>query len=92
MKLSELKIGQSAVVSAVNGQGALRQHLLDMGMIPQAELTVIKFAPLGDPMEIRIHGYELTLRLSEAERIDVEVICDGEKKEGAAAVRGSSLG
>ncbi len=87
MKLSELKIGQSAVVSAVNGQGALRQHLLDMGMIPQAELTVIKFAPLGDPMEIRIHGYELTLRLSEAERIDVEVICDGEKKEGAAAVR-----
>ena len=87
MKLSELKIGQSAVVSAVNGQGALRQHLLDMGMIPQAELTVIKFAPLGDPMEIRIHGYELTLRLSEAERIDVEVIRDGEKKEGAAAVR-----
>ena len=72
MYLNELKIGQSATVLTVGGQGALRQHFLDMGVIPGTELTVIKFAPMGDPIEIQIHGYELTLRLSEAEQVEIE--------------------
>ena len=74
MKVSELKPGQSARIETVGGEGALRQHLLDMGMIPGAELTLIKFAPMGDPMEISIHGYELTLRLADAANIDVSLI------------------
>lgn len=72
MTLNELKAGESAVVKTVGGSGALRQHFLDMGVIPGAELTVSKFAPMGDPMELRIHGYELTLRLSDAAKITVE--------------------
>ena len=71
MQLRELKPGQSGVVTAVGGQGALRQHFLDMGVIPGATVTVTKLAPMGDPMELRIRGYELTLRLSDAEKIDV---------------------
>ncbi len=71
MTLRDLKAGQSAVIEAVGGEGATRQHFLDMGVIPGAEVTLIKFAPMGDPMELRIHGYELTLRLSEAEQIDI---------------------
>ena len=71
MTLKDLKIGSSAAVTAVGGEGALRQHFLDMGIIPGAEVTVVKYAPMGDPMEIRIHGYELTLRLNEAGQIDV---------------------
>ena len=71
MKLSELKPGRSAVIEEVGGEGALRQHFLDMGVIPGTEVTVIKLAPMGDPMELRIHGYELTLRLSEAEKIGI---------------------
>ena len=74
MKVSELKPNQSARIETVGGEGALRQHLLDMGMIPGAELTLIKFAPMGDPMEISIHGYELTLRLADAANIDVSLI------------------
>lgn len=74
MTLKELKIGQNAVIKAVGGEGALRQHFLDMGVIPGAEVTVVKFAPLGDPMELEIHGYELTLRLDDAAQIDVELI------------------
>ena len=66
MKLNELKPGRSAVIEAVGGEGALRQHFLDMGMIPGTEVTVVKLAPMGDPMELRIHGYELTLRLAPA--------------------------
>ena len=69
MKLNELKPGRSAVIEEVGGEGALRQHFLDMGVIPGTEVTVIKLAPMGDPMELRIHGYELTLRLAEAEKI-----------------------
>ena len=69
MKLNELKPGQSARIESVGGEGALRQHFLDMGVIPGAEITVIKLAPMGDPMELRIHGYELTLRLADAEKI-----------------------
>ena len=74
MTLRELKIGQSAVIKSVGGEGALRQHFLDMGVIPGAEVTVVKFAPLGDPMELEIHGYELTLRLEDAAQIEVELI------------------
>ena len=72
MTLRDLKIGESAVIRTVGGEGALRQHFLDMGVIPGAEVTVIKFAPMGDPMELKIHGYELTLRLDDAAKIGVE--------------------
>ena len=72
--LKELKIGQSAVIRAVGGEGALRQHFLEMGVIPGAEVTVVKFAPMGDPMELQVHGYELTLRLDDAAKIEVEQI------------------
>lgn len=71
MRLNELKIGKSAVIDAVGGEGALRQHFLDMGMIPGAEVTVVKLAPMGDPMELQIHGYELTIRLADAEKIAI---------------------
>ena len=71
MKLNALHPGQSAVIRAVGGEGALRQHFLDMGVIPGTEVTVIKLAPMGDPMELRIHGYELTLRLADAGKIDI---------------------
>lgn len=72
MLLSELSVGQTAVVTRVGGDGALRQHFLDMGLIPGAEVTLVKFAPMGDPMELRLHGYELTLRLDDAARIEIE--------------------
>ena len=74
MTLKELEVGKSAVIRRVGGEGALRQHFLDMGMIPGAEVTVIKLAPMGDPMEIQVHGYELTLRLAEARQIDIQPI------------------
>ena len=70
MTLRDLKVGQSARVEVVGGAGALRQHFLDMGVIPGAEVTLVKLAPMGDPMELRIHGYELTLRLADAEKIE----------------------
>lgn len=76
MTLKELAIGKSAVIRIVGASGALRQHFLDMGMIPGAEVTVVKFAPMGDPMELQVHGYELTLRLAEAEQIEVEEISE----------------
>ena len=76
MTLRELKIGESAVVTQLGGEGALRQHFLDMGMIPGAEVTVQKMAPMGDPMELKIHGYELTLRLADAEKIEIEKISE----------------
>lgn len=74
MTLKELKAGESARILSVGGEGALRQHFLDMGVIPGAETTVIKFAPMGDPMELQIHGYELTLRLADADQIEIEMI------------------
>ena len=73
MTLKNLEIGQTAEILSVGGEGALRQHFLDMGLIPGAEVTLVKFAPMGDPMELRIHGYELTLRIADAEQIQ---ICD----------------
>ena len=66
MTLKDLNIGETAVVGTVGGEGALRQHFLDMGLIPGEEVTLVKFAPMGDPMELSIHGYELTLRLDDA--------------------------
>ena len=74
MTLKELKIGKSAVIETVGGSGELRQHFLDMGMIPGAEVTVVKLAPMGDPMELQVHGYELTLRLAEADQIEIAPI------------------
>lgn len=74
MTLKELKAGESARILSVGGEGALRQHFLDMGVIPGAEMTVIKFAPMGDPMELQVHGYELTLRLADADQIEIERI------------------
>ena len=74
MTLKELGIGKSAVILAVGGEGSLRQHFLDMGVIPGAEVTLMKFAPMGDPMELQIHGYELTLRLDDAEKIEIAEI------------------
>ena len=74
MNLNELNAGQSARVVSIGGEGALRQHFLDMGLIPGVEVTMIKLAPMGDPMELRLHGYELTLRLADAEKIGIELI------------------
>ena len=74
MILKHLEIGKSAVIKAVGGEGALRQHFLDMGVIPGAEVTAVKLAPMGDPMQLQIHGYELTLRLDDADQIEIEPI------------------
>ena len=71
MNLGQLKAGESCIVDTVGGEGALRQHFLDMGIIPGAEITIVKFAPMGDPVEVSIHGYELTLRLDDAQKIEV---------------------
>ena len=84
MNLAELKTGHSAKIIKVGGEGALRQHFLDMGVIPGAELKLEKLAPLGDPMELRIHGYELTLRLDDARLIEIEEIKDAEATEESA--------
>ncbi|MGN0308141.1 MAG: ferrous iron transport protein B [Lachnospiraceae bacterium] len=86
MTLKELKIGESAVICKVGGEGALRQHFLDMGVIPSAKVTLVKYAPMGDPMELLVQGYELTLRLEDAAKIQVEVVGgnepEREKKDG----------
>ena len=78
MTLKELKIGESGIITSVGGTGALRQHFLDMGVIPGAKVKVIKFAPMGDPVELRIHGYELTLRLADAAQIGIEMVKEAE--------------
>ena len=80
LKLSELRVGESAVIQNVGGQGELRQHFLDMGIIPGAEVTLVKFAPMGDPMELQVHGYELTLRLAEADKIQIQKIIERSNK------------
>ena len=74
MTIRDLQIGQTARIDAVGGEGALRQHFLDMGVIPGVEVTLVRLAPMGDPMELRIHGYELTLRLADAEKIDATLV------------------
>ena len=83
MTLNELAAGQSAVIRTVGGEGALRQHFLDMGVIPGAQITLIKFAPMGDPIEFRIHGYELTLRVSDASQIGIERTIEPERVSAA---------
>ena len=81
MTLKDLEIGATGIVTVVGGEGALRQHFLDMGVIPGAEVTLVKYAPMGDPMELRIHGYELTLRLADAEQIGILPSDGAEKKQ-----------
>ena len=94
MTLKDLKAGQSAVIKAVGGSGSLRQHFLDMGVIPGVEVTVVKFAPMGDPMQLRLHGYELTLRLADAEKIEVSLITSAteKKREKRRSVEHPGLG
>ena len=81
MTLKELPIGKTATVRTVGGEGALRQHFLDMGIIPGAEVTMVKYAPMGDPVEVRIHSYELTLRLADAGRIAINEMRDAVKEK-----------
>ena len=90
MTLKDLNIGETAVVGTVGGEGALRQHFLDMGLIPGEEVTLVKFAPMGDPMELSIHGYELTLRLDDAARIGVTLAKAPAVKKAAARVNAKS--
>ena len=81
MTLNELKLGQSAKIVSVGGEGSLRNRLIDMGLIPHTELTLRKVAPMGDPIEIHIRGYELTLRLDDAAKIEVELLNNKPKKQ-----------
>ena len=97
MTLRELELGQSARITEVGGEGALRQHFLDMGVIPGAEVTAVQKAPLGDPIELRIHGYELTLRLADAEKIGIEPVdmlqeCEEAKRSGESVHPGLGEG
>lgn len=90
MTLDELKIGSSAVIKSVGGEGALRCRLLDMGLIPKTKVTLQKVAPMGDPIEIHIRGYELTLRIDDAKKITVEEIVNI-AQEKKIAVKGGGL-
>ena len=84
MTLKDLPIGKTATIRSVGGEGALRQHFLDMGLIPKGDVTMVKYAPMGDPMELRIHSYELTLRLADADKIEIENVRDaGEKRDAS---------
>jgi len=85
MTLNELGVGACGVVTAVGGEGALRQHFLDMGVIPGTEITLVKFAPMGDPIEFQLRGYELTLRLADAAQITVEAVSGHERPAQTAA-------
>ena len=92
MTLRDLQMGESAVITTVGGRGALRQHFLDMGMIPGVQITLVKYAPMGDPMELRLHGYELTLRLADAEQIEIEEVQRaGAEHEASKAGKGGRL-
>lgn len=92
MTLRDLQMGESAVITTVGGRGALRQHFLDMGMIPGVQVTLVKYAPMGDPMELRLHGYELTLRLADAEQIEIEEVQKaGAEHEATKAGKGGRL-
>ena len=92
MTLKDLPIGKTATVTVVGGEGALRQHFLDMGIIPMADVTMVKYAPMGDPIEVRIHSYELTLRLADAAKIEIENIraCESSKEKRACQSHSSS--
>ncbi len=81
MTLKELPIGKMATITKVSGEGALRQHFLDMGVIPGTDILLVKYAPLGDPMEFMVHGYELTLRVADAQKIEIENVRDNERND-----------
>jgi ferrous iron transport protein B len=90
MTLRELQIGKTASVVSVGGEGALRQHFLDMGLIPGVEVTLVKYAPMGDPMELMLHGYELTLRLADAEKIEIKNVHDAAAEKPADNLTGKN--
>ena len=99
MTLKELPIGKKATITTVGGEGALRQHFLDMGVIPKTDIVLVKYAPLGDPMEFMIHDYELTLRIADAEKIEIENVREAdsdivkvEKKERKKRISHPGLG
>ena len=85
--LKDLPIGKTATVTVVGGEGALRQHFLDMGIIPMADVTMVKYAPMGDPVEVRIHSYELTLRLADAAQIQIDNVRDEKEQKRGSRVR-----
>lgn len=82
--LKDLKIGKTATVVSVGGEGSLRQHFLDMGIIPEVDITMVKYAPMGDPVEVRLHGYELTLRKEDAAKIEISNIRDSKEAAGGS--------
>ena len=86
MTLKDLPIGKTATIRTVGGEGALRQHFLDMGIIPKAEVTIVKYAPMGDPIEVRVHSYELTLRLADAEKIEIEEVHEEKSHPGTSRI------
>ena len=86
MTLKDLPIGTTATIRTVGGEGALRQHFLDMGIIPKAEVTIVKYAPMGDPIEVRVHSYELTLRLADAEKIEIEEVHEEKTHPGTSRI------
>ncbi len=90
MTLRELEVGHTALIREVGGEGALRQHFLDMGVIPGVEVTLIKYAPMGDPMELRLHGYELTLRLADAEKIEITTDLESDEKKSLQEEEGEA--
>lgn len=92
MTLNDLAIGQCAVITAVGGEGALRNRLIDMGLIPRTSVTLCKVAPMGDPIEIRIRGYELTLRREDAAKIDVALPEKGNAEKQAPVTAGRGAG
>ena len=87
MNLRELEIGKSAIITGVGGEGKLRQHFLDMGLVPGAEITLIKYAPMGDPAEYQVHGYDLSLRLRDAEQIELDPDSVRDEKQHKGLVR-----
>ena len=91
MTLKDLPIGKTATVTVVGGEGALRQHFLDMGIIPMADVTMVKYAPMGDPVEVGIHSYELTLRLADAAQIQIDNVRNEKKNRNEEAVSGRFL-
>ena len=86
MTPKDLPIGKTATIRTVGGEGALRQHFLDMGIIPKAEVTIVKYAPMGDPIEVRVHSYELTLRLADAEKIEIEEVHEEKTHPGTSRI------
>ena len=90
MTLDQLNIGESATISTIGAEGSLRGHLLDMGLIPGTVITLIKFAPMGDPIEIRLHDYELTLRVDDAKKINVSRQVNAEPEDHDEYIKVSS--